>query len=351
MHFALSEEQQALQEAARAFLAELPGPLSMTESTDAYDAAAWQRVVDEQGWTAIVLPEDVGGWGFGLLEFAVVMEEVGRALTPLPLFATTALAGLAIARCGAAEAHARWLPALLEGQTGTLAHGGAVTARPDGSRWRLSGRVPHVIDGHTAHVVVVQADAGLFVVPGEGLSATRQAALDPSRPLATLTFDDVVVDEADRLSADALPAVLHAARILLAAENVGIAENCLQTAVAYAKVREQFGRPIGSFQALQHKLADVCVAVESARAATWYAAFATDQDAPDARLAGLTAAALAGDAAFRAAGDSIQVHGGIGFSWEHPAHVAFKRARANRALLGEPRDHRAAVADALLGGG
>jgi alkylation response protein AidB-like acyl-CoA dehydrogenase len=346
MHFALSDEQTALREVAAAFLAELPGPLSMTEQGQDYDPAVWDRIVEEQGWPAIPVPEDVGGWGFGLLDLAVVFEEVGRAMTPCPLFATSALAIPAVAQLGGPEQQARLLEPLLTGGTGTLALSASVTAERDGD-WHHRGTARRVVDGHSAQTLVVPTSGGVFVLDS-GWTATRVASLDTARPLSDLAIDAVVPDDRRLVGTDLTPAHQRAA-VLAAAESVGAAEACLDTAVDYARVREQFGQAIGRFQAIQHLLADVMVAVETARAATWYAATALDQERDDAALAVATAKALASDALFQAAGQSIQVHGGVGFTWEHTAHMYFKRARAMRDLLGSPTAHRDAVADAILG--
>ena len=347
MHFALSEEQLALQEAARSFLADLPGPLTMTEQADAYDAAAWTSLVEDQGWPAILVPEEAGGWGFGLIEMAVVFEEVGRALTPCPLFGTVALAVTAVLVNGNAEQQEAWLGELASGATGTLILDGiTATEGPDGVT--LSGTAEGVTDGHTADILVVHTPQGMYVVRQDAVSSWRVPVLDTTRPLARVTFDAVPAE--DTLAGHDLDGVLQRASVLLAAESVGAADACLAEAVDYACVRKQFGQVIGRFQAIQHKLADMCVDIESARAATWYAALAVHADQDDAALAAHTAKALASDALMHAAGQSIQAHGGIGFTWEHTAHVYFKRARAAMQQLGHPRAHRAAVAAALMGG-
>ncbi|MCB9662986.1 MAG: acyl-CoA/acyl-ACP dehydrogenase [Alphaproteobacteria bacterium] len=337
MHFALSEEQQALAEAARAFLAELPGPLAMAEPGQAYPEGTWTRLVEEQGWPAILVPEEAGGWGFGVLEMAVVMEEAGRALTPCPLFSTVAL-GLAALRAAPAAQARPHLEALAAGAVTTWTADRPVD--PEGRTWR------GVIDGDLADRVVLRGrDDRWWVLPADAFVRTRERGLDPTRPTATLQLTAPL--DGEPLGQIDLDAAWRLRRVLQAAESVGLAQRCLDEAVDYAKVRQQFGQPIGRFQALQHLLADVCVAVEAARAATWFAAAALDLDLPDAPLAVLTAASQATEAACLAAGQSIQVHGGIGFTWEHPAHLCFKRAHATRAA-DPPRHLRAAFTDALL---
>lgn len=349
MHFALDEDQEALQEAARDFLAELPGPLSMTEQGQAYDADAWARLVEEQGFPAIAVPEEAGGWGYGLFELAIVFEEAGRAMTPSPLFGTVALGVVPIVTCGTPAQQGSLLEPLLTGGTATAALDVDVRVTRFGGAWTLSGTARRVVDGHSADLVLVPTEAGVLAVDGDAIAQrVRRDVLDTSRPLADLVFDEVIVPDERVLTAAPWSEALRRARVLLAAESVGTADAALQTAVDYAKVREQYGQAIGRFQAVQHLLADVCLAVEEARAATWLAAATVDTDSTG--LDALTAAALAGDALFQAAGQSIQVHGGVGFTWECVAHMHFKRARASRALLGEPADHRRAAADAVLGG-
>ncbi len=350
MKFALSDEQISLRDAARAFLAELPGPHAMTEQDGAYNADAWSRIVGEQGWTSILIPADHGGWGFGRMEMAVVLEEAGRKLTPSPLFSTVALGVTAIDTLGSDAQKAEHLAAIAGGATATLADQGSVTAQRDGDGWLLSGEAVRVIDGDTAEILVVWTNAGAFVVPGDAVQRARVPGLDTTRPLATLRFDGLRVSDEARLPGADLERVRLSAGLLLAAEQVGGAEDVLDVTVDYTKVRKQFGKPIGSFQAIQHACADMLVLVESARSAVWYAAWAMDVGAPDAELAVRTAKALASDAYFRCAGSAIQLHGGIGFTWEHVCHLHFKRARAGMALLGEPSVHRAAVAAAMLDG-
>jgi alkylation response protein AidB-like acyl-CoA dehydrogenase len=326
MNFQLDEEQAVLQQVARDFL---------TESPD------WGRIVEEAGWPAIVIPEAYGGWGFGHVELAVVFEEVGRALVSCPLLGTAA-ATEAILDGGSPGQKASFLGAIASGTPAAL----ALDAEADLVDGRLQGVAECVVDGAEAGFVVVQTRSGELVVT-DAFEAAELAGLDPSRQLARLCFDGA--------KAELLPDA-KAARIadrvcaLLAAESVGGAEACLDMAVDYAKVRRQFGKPIGSFQAIQHKCADMLLWVESARSAAWYAAWAMDQAPEELAVAARTAKAYACDAFFRCAGENIQIHGGIGFTWEHDAHRYFKRARASKTLYGEPRMHREAVADMIFGG-
>ena len=365
MHFGLSDEQQQLRDIARPFLAEVPSLRQRLERPDGhvYDARTWQRMVEEHGWPAMSLPEAVEGWGFGMVELAVVLEELGRTLTPCPLFATVGLAQQALRGLEGAEG---LLGELAAGRTATLAlwevgagagqgqgedtPAAVLSAASDGSL-RLNGSARRVLDGDSASLILVETEEGLVALdrdrPGLRLEAVH--GLDPSRPLATAHFDDIEVHPSRHFPDFDLGSFHARARTLLAAEQTGIAQGCLDLTVDYAKVRVQYGKPIGAFQAVQHQLADMLVAVESARSAAWYAAAALDEDLPDADAASLTALATATEAATLCAGQAIQLHGGIGFTWEHDAHVYFKRAASNRHLLGSPASLRAIVAEALLG--
>jgi len=326
MHFQLDEEQAVLQESAREFLKEKPD---------------WERIIEEAGWPAIVIPEAFGGWGFGHVELAVVFEEIGRSLARCPMLGTAA-ATEAILVGGDDAQKARYLEAIATGTPAALALGADVRMGDDG----LSGTAELVIDGASAGLVVVQTRFdGVFVT--ESFTAVETPALDSTRQLATLTFDSA---PAQRLERADMAVILSRVRALVAAEAVGGAEACLDMSVDYAKVRKQFGKAIGSFQAIQHKCADMLLLVESARSAAWYAACAIDEDAEDLEIAARAAKAYASDAFFVCAGENIQIHGGIGFTWEHDAHFYFKRARAMSSLFGEPREHREAIATALLGG-
>ncbi len=333
MRFAPTEEQEQLQEAARGWLSDAPNP-------------SWEQLMEEQGWPAIAIAEDFGGFGFGFVELALVSEEIGRALAPVPLLSSAGLAAGAIHTGGTQAQKTEWLGAIAEGSRAALAYEGNVRAERTESGWHLTGTAQRVIDGSEANFLIVATDQGLFHV--DVWQATSTESIDPTRPLASCTFDCTVSEDA-RLPHGDLQQALMRGWVLQAAEAVGAAEACMDLAVEYAKVRTQFGKPIGSFQAIKHKCADLLLLVESARSATWYAAWALDAGAEDAALAARTAVAYAGDALFKCAGDSIQIHGGIGFTWEHRCHEYFRRARADQQLLGHPREHRAAIATRLLG--
>ena len=326
MNFQLDEEQAVLQEVARDFLQEAP---------------SWERIVEEAGWPAIVIPEAFGGWGFGHVELAVVFEELGRSLVRCPMLGTAA-ATEAVLVGGSPAQKASLLSSLAEGRPGAIALNTDVVAGPSG----LCGRAERVVDGLSAGLVVVETRSGALWVT-DAFEAEAITGLDGSRELACLSFDGAAAEPlpgADRAQ------ILDRIRALVSAEAVGGAEACLDMAVSYAKVRQQFGKPIGSFQAIQHKCADMLLWVESARSAAWFAAWAIDRAPEELALASRTAKAYASDAYFHCAAENIQIHGGIGFTWEHDAHRYFKRARACQTLFGEPRVHREAVAEMLLGG-
>lgn len=324
MHFALSDEQAQLAEIARDFLGNLPDGRAVADGHDPCDPTLWSRITEEQGWQAMAIPEELGGFGFGWVELAVAFEALGGRLTPAPMLGV----GMATAALLESSASAD-RDAALE----SIAGGEVI-----GMAWHAEAA-----DVALAERAVFATSGGLVLAP----IAAREAlpTLDATRPLFRVEPD---LSGAIALDAD-VERVRRRCEVLLAWEAVGVAQAALDQAVEYAKIRHQYGKAIGSFQALQHMAADVFVAVESARSAAWYAAWAVDSDAADARLAAHTARALAGDAAFRATADNIQIHGGIGFTWEHDAHLYFKRARGSLDLLGAPRDHRHAVADALLG--
>ena len=330
MHFGLNEEQTQLRDVVRGFLADLPGPRAVLEGAEAHDGQVWQRIVEEQGWQAILIPEDEGGFGFGWMELAVLFEELGRTLTPCPLLPTTT-ATAALLAADASDLRTELLEAIIAGTPASLA---------------LAGERDRVVGGADAQILVVEQDGALYALRASQFQATVLETLDITRPMARLRIDDL--PDSARLTGIDSEILRAQCEILVACEAVGTADACLQMSVDYAKVREQFDTPIGSFQAIQHMCADMMVAVESARSAAWYAAWACDAGAEDQRMAARTAKATACDALTLCAGQNIQIHGGIGFTWEHDAHLYFKRARASLELYGAPGEHREAVASALL---
>ncbi len=368
-----TEEQERLREGARDFLArECPMSLVREISDDgkAFPDALWQRLA-ELGWLGLVFAERHGGAGLGPLELALVLEETGRVLLPGPFLSTVALGGLAVALAGTEEQRQRILPAIAEGRlratlalleegTGWDATGVCLLARREGSALRVSGTKRFVLDAETADLFVtpVRLESGELVLllvdrRSEGVSVRPVAQVDATRRVGELHLADV------RLGADAIlgepPAgaaalerLLDHARVALCAEMCGCAARVLELSVDYAKTREQFGRPIGSFQAIQHKCADMLVQVEAMRSATWYAAWALASDADDAHRAACMAKSYCADAAPEVAGAGIQIHGGQGFTWEQDLHLYYKRAKASELQLGGAAFHRELVARELV---
>lgn len=347
MRFGFSEEQQELVRRGRRFLeryATSERVRAAMASEAGFDREAWSRISGELGWPALAIPEAYGGAGFGIVELAAVMEELGRALLPSPFFATVCLGATAILEAGTEAQRAARLPGLAAGTTlATLAHDGAAEARLDGSGFRLDGVLRHVVDGATAALLVLPARAGgelgLFLVEAGAPGLERRAlpTLDRTRRLGEVRLRGTPAERLGEGDASAaLARTLDLAAILLAAEQVGGADRCLEMAVEYGKLRVQFGRPIGSFQAVKHRCADLLVQVESARSAAHYAAWAASAGDPELPVLAALARAYCAEAFFAAAAENIQLHGGIGFTWEHDAHLYLKRARAGEALLGRP---------------
>ena len=374
MEFSFSEDQRELRRVARRFLeveSSEDRVRAAMETERGYDPRVWQQLSSELAWTSLTIPESYGGLGMSLLDLHPLLEEMGRALLCSPFFATICLGANALLSGGSEAQKERFLPPIAAGEsTLTLAysernrHAGPDTIEASHTRtpegYRLRGKKDYVVDGHTADSIIVatrrsgsrgREGVSLFVVPADcdGLRAEWTPTLDQTRRLASITLEDVTVP-ADALLGDEGEAwslcerALDLARIALAAEQVGGAEMCLDMSVEYAKVREQFGRPIGSFQAIKHKCADMLTMVESARSAAFYASALAAEGAPDLAEAASSAKAFCSDVYFQCAAENIQIHGGIGFTWEHPAHLYFKRAKATETLLGDPSFHRERVA-------
>ena len=375
MNFAFTEEQQELRAAARAFLAEASSServRAAMASELGYDPEVWKRNGSELGWPAVIVPEECGGIGLGAVELIALAETMGESLLCSPFFATVCLAAQAVLAAGDPAQREQYLAPIAEGQArATLAHAEpglahdevALEARRDGDGYRLEGAKRYVIDGHGADWLVVSArspgsrgDDGvsLFVVPGDAAGLTREPlpTMDQTRRQAQLRFAGVRVAASARLGdegagAAPLRRALDLGAIALAAECVGGAQRCLDLSVADAKEREQFGRPIGSFQAIKHKCADMMVKVETARSAAYYAACAAAEGAGDLSVAASLAKAYCSEAYYHCAAESIQIFGGVGFTWEYDPHLYFKRARASESLLGTPAWHRERVARAI----
>lgn len=366
MHFDLDDEQRELQRSARRFLREQAPSATMRtwiESDNVLDPTIWRRITEELAWTGIPIPESAGGYGFTWLDFSLILEECGRALLPAPVWTTTALGAGSILELASEDQCAELLPDVALGTTiATLAlaeTGGkwntdkiATRATEDGEFYLLHGEKNYVPWAHVAGLFVVIArdennELAAFAVPKDtpGLHVTRHATMDMTRPQGALTLDGVKLPKNARLQGekptqDALQTALHRAAILLSSELLGVAEATMNISVEYAKERVQFGQPIGAFQAIKHKCANMLMYVEACRSATWYAGWEASQ--PNANLAETAhvTKGFASDIAYRNAADTIQVLGGIGITWEHDAHLYFKRARAAAQLLGNTAQHR-----------
>ncbi len=374
MNLAFDEAQQELRSQARAFLAEHSGSEQIRAAMSSelgFDPGVWKQLSAELGWTALPIPEAYGGLELGPVELIALTEVMGEALLCAPFFSSVCLGAQALL-VAASEAQKReFLPAIAEGATlATVAllepngredaAGIETLARRAGGEWVLSGSKRHVLDGHCADLLVVPARSegslgcegvSLFVVPARSSGLERRAlpTLDPTRRQAELRLRDVRVPESALLGEEgrgwaAFEKIRDLAALALAAEQVGGAQRCLDLSVAYAKERVQFGRAIGSFQAIQHKCADMMIAVEAARSGVYWAACVAAEDGPDFSIASSLAKCTASEAFFRCAADSIQIHGGVGFTWEVDVHLYFKRARAGESLLGDPAWHRERVA-------
>jgi alkylation response protein AidB-like acyl-CoA dehydrogenase len=368
MNFAFTEEQEQLRQFVRSFLEDKSPETAVREQMDTeqgYDPAVWSQMADQLGLQSLVIPEEYGGQGYTFVELGVVLEEMGRALLCAPFFSGV-LASQAIIGSGDEDAMKAQLPGIASGQTiATLAFteesgkwdesGIAMEATPSGDGFTLSGVKSFVIDGHTASLIVVAArtagGVSLFTVDGNasGLTAEALSTMDQTRKQAKLTFDNTPATLIGTEGAgwDTMTTVLDLAAIALAAEQVGGAQFVLEMAVQYAKDRVQFGRPIGSFQAIKHKCADMLLEVESAKSAAYYGLWCAAELNDELPSVASLAKAYCSEAYFHAAAENIQIHGGIGFTWEHPAHLYFKRAKSSELLFGDPAYHRELLAQRI----
>ena len=368
MAFEFSDEHEELRRTVRQFFENESDETKVRElmaSERGFEDATWKQMAEELGLAGLIVPEIHGGADFGAVELAIVMEEMGRALLCAPYLSSAVLATSAILLAAEETAQKELLPRLASGDaTATLAFAEkvspwdlsaiAMAAEGDGASVTLSGEKTFVLDGTTAAEIVVVARSNgnltLFQVAGDAAGLTREALppLDPTRKLAKLRFEST---PAARISTgDAEPALRRAlARTVtaLASEQLGGSQRCLEMATDYAKTRLQFGRPIGSYQAIKHQCADMLVEVEFARSAAYSAAFALDEDDDGAEVAAAMAKSFCSEAYSHAAKRNLQIHGGMGFTWEHPAHLYLKRAKSSEMLFGSPISHRAKVAAAV----
>ena len=366
MHFGFSDEQEELRVSMRRFL-EDKSPESevrrLMETAEGYDPAVWRQMAEQLGLLGLIVPEAHGGMGYGYVELIVVLEEMGRALLCSPYFSTVVLATNLLLASGDETACADYLPGIAAGTTIATVAVAEGSGRWDGAgilteasgrpgSWTLSGEKLYVTDGHVADLVLVAArgPAGVSVFAvdssAEGFGAEPLTTMDMTRRQARLTFSGaparLVGPEGGGW--EALSRMLDLAAVALAAEQVGGAQKVLEMSVAYAKLRVQFGKPIGSFQAIKHKCADMLLQVESAKSAAYYACWAAAEGSDELPVAACLAKSYCSEAYFNAAAENIQIHGGIGFTWEHPAHLYFKRAKSSEVLFGDPAHYRELLA-------
>ena len=367
MKFSFSAEQEEFRSNLRRFLGERSPTKEVRRlmATEAgFEAAAWRKLNSELGLTAVRIPEAYGGQGFGFGELCIVLEEMGRSLLCAPFFSTAVLATGAILNAGTEAEKQALLPGIAAGDTvATLAwvedpaHWDAaattLTAKPSGAAYVLDGFKSYVLDGHTADLIVVVARApgtsgdeglSLFTVKGDakGLSRKLLKTMDETRKLARLDFKGVeatLLGEAGAAAAPFARTMVEAA-VCLANEMAGVADRLREDALEYAKMRMQFGRAIASFQSMKHKHADMLVDVELAKSAAYSAAAALDEGDDDVVAVASLAKAAASDAALQTAVHAIQIHGGIGFTWDNDTHLWFKRAKSSEVLLGDAHHHR-----------
>jgi len=373
MNFGFSEEQELLRSTARKFFEnEFPSTVVRTlmETPEGMTPALWSKLV-EQGWLGLIHPEAYDGMGLGLVDLVVLMEEMGRAVVPGPYFSTVMLGSLAILEAGSEAQKKEWLPKIATGEkrvslawmepSATLGPDGVTlpAAQKNGS-YTLSGTKLFVPDAHTADAIVVAARTGtgkseegvaLFLVPrgAAGIEVKLLPTMDQTRKLCEVTLKDVRLGAESLLGGAGagwkpLARVLDRATVALCAEMCGGAQKVLDMTVEYAKIRQAFGRPIGSYQGVKHKAADMLVEVENSKSITYYAAWALDEGVTEGPLAASMAKAYVSDAYRRVSAAGIQLHGGIGFTWEHDLHLYFKRAKGSEFTFGDATYHRERVA-------
>ncbi|MEO0057557.1 MAG: hypothetical protein RIT17_1010 [Pseudomonadota bacterium] len=349
MDFVFTDEQRMIAETAQAFFTEnaTSERTRAAMAADGTDRQLWQAFCQELGLSGIGIPEAAGGAGLGLVELAIIAEAAGAQIAALPMLGSLALVAQAIAAGGSEAQMQTWLPALLSGET-IAAHVAADDLVADAER--LTGSAAFVAHGGAADLFLVTGAGGSWLVRADapGVAAETQTTMDQTRPFARVRLNGVTGEPLAAPQAGEAAATA-AGMVVLAAEGLGLAQAALERTVAYARDRVQFGRAIGSFQAYKHRLADMMVEIEQARSAVYWAACSVDEGSPEAPLALHAAKSFAADTAFRCAADMIQLHGGIGFTWEHDAHLFFKRARALQTMMGKGDWHREQIAAMLLG--
>ncbi len=377
MDFGFSEEQEMLRQSARQFLdteCSMTYVRKMMEDDSGYSEEQWKKMA-ALGWQGLIIPETYGGAGLNMVDMTVVLEEMGRVVMPGPFFATVILGASALVLGGSKAQKKKYLPKICDGSLkATLAQveasgrwdadGILLPATKNDAGFSLSGAKLFVHDAHNADLLVVAARTRgkggtkgitLFLVDAktQGVKITLLKTMDQTRKLCEVSFDNVQVGK-DAVLGKAnqgwvlLDRLIDRAKVALCAEMCGGAQKVLEMSVDYAKVREQFGKPIGSFQAIQHKCANMMTQTESSKSATYYAAWAVANDATDAHLAACMAKAYCSDAFRAVSAEGIQIHGGIGFTWEHDMHLFFKRAKGSEVTFGDATWNRELVAQVVL---
>jgi alkylation response protein AidB-like acyl-CoA dehydrogenase len=360
MQFGLSESQEFLKASARKFFAgECPSAemRRLMETDTAYDAALWSKLTD-QGYTGITFPEAYGGVGLGKVELMLLMEEAGRALLPGPFFSTVVLAGCVLESVGSPEHKKKYLAPICRGEVRA-----SVAILEAGTSWnprdvqlsvangKLTGEKLFVPDAAVADFIVVVARNGVFAVDSKarGLRISPMSGMDLTRKLYVVEFSNTPAEEISPTTD--LQRAFDIASAALAAELVGGMQRSLELTVEYAKTRKQFGKPIGMFQAVQHQCADMYLETESARSAVYYAGWALEENSPDAATAVSIAKMYASDAARTVGNRGIQIHGGMGFTWENDLHLYYRRAKASETAFGDATFHRERIASMVIGSG
>jgi len=376
MDFGFSEEQEMLRQSARQFLeaeCAMTYVRKMMDDDRGYSDEQWKKMA-ELGWQGLIIPEEHGGSGLNMVDLIVVLEEMGRVVMPGPFYATVILGATSLILGGSKAQKKQYLPKIADGSLkATLAHveesgrwdapGIAMPATKSDSGFELNGTKLFVPDAHNADLLIVAARTSskgekgvtLFLVDAKapGVKITLLKTMDQTRKLCEVNFDKVAVGKAAVLGKvgagwSLLERVVDHAKVALCGEMCGGAQKVLEMSVDYAKVREQFGKPIGSFQAIQHKCANMMVQVESSKSATYYASWAVANDVTEAHLAACMAKAYCSDAYRMVSGEGIQIHGGIGFTWEHDMHIYFKRAKGSEVTFGDATWNRELVAQVVL---
>ena len=388
MDFAFTEQQQMIRDTAESFLVEVSTSEAIRTAmvtVQGYDSELWQRICGELYWQAIHIPEEYGGLGLGYVELVAMLEQMGRFLLCSPFYATVCLGANALIVAGNEDQKTEYLAKICEGMTATLAYTGAAAAHGggqwgaeaveliasrDGDKFILNGSLRYVPDGASAELLVVAArqrdssaeeGISLFVLPADlaGVERSVLPTMDQTRKQGEIVFNQVTVSERDLLGEEGqawpkLQKILDLATVALAAEQLGGAQKIMDMAVAYSKERTQFNRSIASFQAIKHMAADMMTRVEVARSGVYYAACVAQEALELGRLsvelpeAASIAKAYCSDSYFKNAGDALQIHGGVGFTWEYDVHLYFKRAKAAEHFLGNGSYHRERIAQRLL---